>query len=162
MTNDGKGQQGEGMTASGGTTKRHDDGNARHDDGDLRSWDGGVIFAQQGRSSLSIAVTGGGSLARRQRRRWEDLATSTSKGLISLRGWGGYDDDDVDPRGNDDNDTISLAMATATRVVGNEEGDGSKSDDDDTPISLAMATTTRVAGEEESDGGKSDGDDEKG
>ncbi len=76
---------------------------------------------------------------------------------------GSYDDDDVDPRGDDDNDTtISLAMVMATRVVGDEEVDGGKSNDDDTPISLAMAMATRVAGNEESDGGKSDGDDEKG
>ena len=53
-------------------------------------------------------------------------------------------------------------MATATRVAGDEEGDGGKSDDNDTPISLAMAMATRVAGDEESDGGKSVGDDEKG
>jgi hypothetical protein len=58
------------MTATGGTTKRqddgvawHDDGVARHDDGDPRSWDGGAIVARRGRSTLSIAVTGGGSLA---------------------------------------------------------------------------------------------------
>ncbi len=38
-------------------------------------------------------------------------------------------------------------------MAGDEEGDGGKSDDDDTPISLAMATATRVAGDEESDGG---------
>jgi len=62
-TNDGKGQQGDGMTATGGTTKRQDDGVARHDDGDPRSWDGGAIVARRGRSTLSIAVTGGGSLA---------------------------------------------------------------------------------------------------
>ncbi len=58
--------------------------------------------------------------------------------------------------------TISLVMATATRVAGNEEGDGGKSNDDDTSTSLAMATTTRVAGGEECDSGKSDGNDEKG
>ena len=52
-------------------------------------------------------------------------------------------------------------MATATRVAGDKEGDGGKSNNDDTPISLAMATATRVAGNKESDGGKSDGDDEK-
>ena len=65
------------MTATGGTTKRqddgvarhddgvarHDDGVAGHDDGDPRSWDGGAIVARRGRSKLSIAVTGGGSLA---------------------------------------------------------------------------------------------------
>ncbi len=51
------------MTATGGTTKQHDDGDGRHDNGDPRSWDGGAIVARQGRSTLSIAVTGGGSLA---------------------------------------------------------------------------------------------------
>jgi hypothetical protein len=29
------------MMATGGTTKRHDDGDARHDDGNPKSWDGG-------------------------------------------------------------------------------------------------------------------------
>ncbi len=58
--------------------------------------------------------------------------------------------------------TISLAMATATRVAGNKEGDGGKSNDDDTSTSLAMAMATRVAGDEECDSGKSDGNDEKG
>jgi hypothetical protein len=29
------------MTATGGTTKRHDDGDVRHNDGDPRSYDGG-------------------------------------------------------------------------------------------------------------------------
>ena len=43
-------------------------------------------------------------------------------------------------------------MATATRVAGDEEGDGGKSNDDDTPVSLAMATVTRVAGDEEDKG----------
>ncbi len=87
----------------------------------------------------------------------------TSKRSIGSRGRGGYDDDNVDPRGDDVNDTpISLAMATSMRVAGDKEGDGGKSDDDDTPISLAMVTATRVVGGEESDGGKSDGDDEKG
>ncbi len=50
----------------------------------------------------------------------------------------------------------------ATRVAGDKEGDGGKSNDDDTPISLAMATAKRVAGDEESVGRKSDGDDKKG
>ncbi len=109
-----------------------------------------------------IAVTGGGSLARRRRgQRWEDLATSTSKQLIGSRGPGGYDGIDVDPRGDNDNETtISLAMATATRVAGNIEGDGGKSNDDDTSISLAIATATRVAGDNESKSGKSAGNDE--
>ena len=85
------------MTATGGTTKRHDDGDVRHDDGDPRSWDGGVIVARRGRSTHSIAVTGGGSLTRRRRRQWEDLVTSMSKQSIGLQGRGGYDDDDFDP-----------------------------------------------------------------
>ncbi len=136
----------------GGTTKRHDDGDPRHDDGDPRLWDGGAIVARRGQSTLSIAVTEGGSLARRGRRQWEDLATLTSKRSIGLRRRGGYDDDGINPRGGNDNDTtISLVMATATRLAGDEEG-----------ISLAMAMVTKVAGDEESDSGKSNGDDEKG
>ncbi len=63
----GKGQQGDGMMATGGTTKRHDDGDAWHDDGDPRSGDGGAIVARREQSTLSIAVTGGGSLGRQQR-----------------------------------------------------------------------------------------------
>jgi hypothetical protein len=54
-------------------------------------------------------------------------------------------------------------MATATRVAGNEEGDGSKSDGDDKKgggqatvmvmaTKRAMAAATRVAGNEEGDG----------
>ena len=64
VTNDGKGQQGYEMTATGGTTERHDDDDARLDDGDPRSWDGGAIVTRRGLSTLSITVTGGGSLAR--------------------------------------------------------------------------------------------------
>ena len=63
VTNDGKGQQGDGMTATGGKTKRHDDGDVWHDDDDPRLWDGGAIVARRGRSTLSIAVMGGGLLA---------------------------------------------------------------------------------------------------
>ncbi len=48
------------MMASGGTTKRHDDGNAWHDDGDPRLWDEGAIVVRRGRSTLLIGVTGGG------------------------------------------------------------------------------------------------------
>jgi hypothetical protein len=71
-------------------------------------------------------------LARRQRHRWEDLATTTSKRSVGSGGQGGDNDDDVDPRGDDYNDTtISLAMATATRVAGDKECDGGKSDGDD-------------------------------
>jgi hypothetical protein len=51
------------MTATGGTMKRHNDGNAQHDDGNPWLWDGGAIVARQGRSTFSIAVMGGGSLA---------------------------------------------------------------------------------------------------
>ncbi len=41
-------------------------------------------------------------------------------------------DGDVDPRGdNYNNTTISLAMAMATRVEGNKEYNGGKSDGDD-------------------------------
>ena len=54
------------MMATGGTTKRHDDGDARHDNGDPRLWDGGAIIARRGRSMLSIAVMGGGLLAQRR------------------------------------------------------------------------------------------------
>ena len=90
--------------------------------------------------------------------------TTTSKRSVGLRGRGGDDNDDVDPRGNDDDDTIiSLAMTTATRVAGNEEGDGGKSDGNDkkggwraTAMAMAtkraMAAATRVAGDEEGDG----------
>ncbi len=87
-----------------------------------------------------------------------------------MRGREGYVDDDVDLRGDDDNDTtISLATAMATRVTGNKESVGGKSDGDDekgcgqataTATKRAMAAATRVAGDEEGDGkgGKSDGD----
>ena len=96
----------------------------------------------------------------------EDPATMTSKQSVGLLGRGGDDDDVVDPRGDSDNDTtISLAMATATRVEGDEEVDGGKSDDDYTNqpcdgdgnevwratksaiAARAMATMKRVAGE---------------
>jgi hypothetical protein len=89
----------------------------------------GALVTRRGRSTPSIAATGGGLPARRQRRQWEDPATTTSKRSVGSRGRGGNDNDDVDPRGEDDDDTtISLAMATATRVAGDEEGDGGKSD----------------------------------
>jgi hypothetical protein len=82
-----------------------------------RWWDGGTIVARQGRPTLSIAVKGGVTLARRRRRRWEVLATTTSKRSVGSGGQGGDNDDDVDPRGDDYNDTtISLVMATATNV----------------------------------------------
>jgi hypothetical protein len=90
---------------------------------------GGALVAQRGRSTPSIAAMGGGLPARRQRQQWEDPATTTLKRLVGLRGWGGDDNNDVNLRGDDDdNTTISLAMATATRVAGNKEGDGGKSD----------------------------------
>jgi hypothetical protein len=67
-----------------------------------------------------------------QRRRWEDLATTTSKRLLGSGGQGGDNDGDVDPRGDDYNDTtISLAMAMATRVAGDKECNDGKSDGDD-------------------------------
>ena len=94
-----------------------------------RWWDGGTIVARRGRQTLSIAVKGGVSLARRRRRRWEDLAPTTSKRSVGSGGQGGDNDGDVDPRGDDYNDTtISLAMATATRLAGDKECDGGKSD----------------------------------
>ena len=64
-----------------------------------------------------------------------------SKRLVGSRGRGGDDDNGIDPRGNeDDNTTISLAMATATRVAGNKEGDGGKSDGDDEGLTATIAT----------------------
>ncbi len=86
------------------------------------------------------------------------------KRLVGLRGRGGDEDDDVDPRGdNNDDTTISLGMATATKVAGDEEGDGGKSNGDEekgggraTATAMAtkraMAAATRVAGDEEGDG----------
>jgi hypothetical protein len=53
------------------------DGNAASRDAKMVGW--GTIVVRRGRQMLSIAVKGGVSLARRQRRRWEDLATTTSK-----------------------------------------------------------------------------------
>ncbi len=96
-----------------------------------RWWDGGTIVARRGRPTLSIAVKGGVSLARRRRHQWEDLVTTTSKRSVGSGGQGGDNDNDVDLRGNDYNDTtISLAMATVTRVAGDKECDGGKSDGD--------------------------------
>jgi hypothetical protein len=138
-----------------------------------RWWDGGTIVARRGRRTLSIAVKGGVSLARRRRRRWEDLAPTTSKRSVSSGGQGDDNDGDVDPRGDDYNDTtISLAMATATRVAGDKECDGGKSDGDDekgcgrataTAPKRAVAAATRAAGDEEGngEGGESDGDGDK-
>ena len=58
--------------------------------------------------------------------------TTTSKLSVGSGGQGGDNDNDVDLRGNDYNDTtISLAMATATRVAGDKECNGGKSDGDD-------------------------------
>ena len=65
--------------------------------------------------------------------------------------------------------TISLAMATVTRVAGDKECDGGKSDGDDekgcgrataTAPKREVAAATRAAGDEEGDseGGESDGD----
>ncbi len=89
---------------------------------------------------------------------------TTLKRLVGSQGRGGNDDNDIDPRGNnDDNTTISLAMAMATRVVGNKEDDGGKSDGDNkkgggqaTAMAMvmkrAMAAATRVAGNKEGNG----------
>ena len=84
-------------------------------------------------------------------------------------GQGGDNDNDVDPRGGDYNDAISLAMATAMRVAGDKECDGGKSDGDDekgcrrataTAPKRAVAVATRAAGDKEGngEGGESDGD----
>jgi hypothetical protein len=55
-----------------------------------------------------------------------------SKWLVGLQGQGGDDNVGIKPRGDDDDDkTISLAMATAMMVVGDKEGDGGKSNGDD-------------------------------
>ncbi len=60
------------------------------------------------------------------------LATTTSKRLLGSGGQGDDNDGDVDPRGDDYNDTtISLAMAMAARVAGDKECNGGKSDGDD-------------------------------
>jgi hypothetical protein len=135
-----------------------------------RWWDGGTIVARRGRPTLSIAVKGGVSLARRRRCRWEDLTTTTSKRSVGSGGQGGNNDDDIDPRGDDYNDTtISLAMTTATRVAGDKECNGGKSDGDDkkgcgramaTAPKREVAAATRAAGDEEGngEGGESDGD----
>ena len=94
----------------------------------------------------------------------------TSKRSICSQGRGGYDDNDINPRGNDDNDTtISLAMAMATRVAGDKESVGRKSDGDNKKgcgratamaTKRAMAAATSAAGDEEGngEGGESDGD----
>jgi hypothetical protein len=100
-------------------------------------------------------------------------AMTTSKRSVGSGGQGGDNDDNVDPRGDDYKDTtISLAMATATRVAGDKEcdGDGGKSDGGDekgcgratatAPKRAVAAAATRVAGDKEGDGegGESDGD----
>jgi len=136
-----------------------------------RWWDGGPIVARRGRQTLSIAVKGGVSLARRQRRRWEDLATTTSKRSVGSGGQGGDNDNGINLRGDDYSDTtISLAMAMATRVAGDKECDGGKSDGDDKRVAgeramamapkRAVAAAMRAAGEKEGngEGGESDGD----
>jgi len=135
-----------------------------------RWWDGGTIVARRGWQTLSIAVKGGVSLARRRRRQWEDLASTTSKRPVGSGGQGGDNDNDIDLRGDDYNDTtISLAMATATRVAGDKECDGGKSYGDDekgcgqttaTAPKRAVAAAMRAVGDEEGngEGGESDGD----
>ena len=94
---------------------------------------------------------------------------TTSKRSIGSGGQGGDNDGDVDPRGGDYNDTtISLAMAMATRVVGDKECKGGKSDGNDekgcrraTAMApkRAVAAATRAAGDKEGngEGGESDG-----
>jgi hypothetical protein len=62
---------------------------------------------------------GGGSLARRQRRRCEDLATTTSKRSVGSRGRGGDNDNDVDPRGEDDNDTNLMGLCAQNQTCAN-------------------------------------------
>ena len=53
-----------------------------------------------------------------QRRRWEDLATTTSKRSVGSGGQGGDNGNDVDLRGDNYTDiTISLAMATGWRAT---------------------------------------------
>ena len=55
-----------------------------------------------------------------------------SKWLVGLQGQGGDDNVGIKPRGDDDDDkTISLAMATAMMVVGDKEGYGGKSNGND-------------------------------
>ena len=93
---------------------------------------------------------------------------TTSKRSVGSGGQGSDNDDNVDLRGDDYNDTtISLAMATATRVAGDKECDGGKSDGNDekgcgraTAPKREVAAATRAAGDEEGDseGGESDGD----
>jgi len=92
------------------------------------------------------------------------------KWSVGSGGQGGDNDGNVDPRGDDyNNTTISLAMATATRVVGDKECNGSKSNGDDekgcgqamaTAPKRVMAAATSAAGDKEGngEGGKSDGD----
>ena len=83
-----------------------------------------------------------------QRRRWEDLATTASKRLLGSGGQGGDNDGDVDPRGDDYNDTtISLAMAMATRVAGDKECNGGKSDGDDKRVAGKQRQRRRRASE---------------
>ena len=96
--------------------------------------------------------------------------TTTSKRSVGSGGQGGDNDNDVNLRGNDYNDTkISLAMATGTKVAGDTECDGGKSDGDNekgcgrataTASKRELAAATRAAGDEEGDGegGESDGD----
>jgi hypothetical protein len=84
--------------------------------------------------------------------------TTTSKRSVGSGGQGGDNDNNVDPRGDDYNDTtISLAMVMATRVAGDKECDGGKSDGDDkkgcgqamvTAPKRVVAAATRVAGDD--------------
>ena len=71
--------------------------------------------------------------------------TTTSKRLLGSGGQGGDNDGDVDPRGDDYNDTtISLAMAMATRVAGDKECNCGKSDGDNKK-GCGQATATAPA-----------------
>ena len=47
------------MTAAGGTTKRHNDGDARHDDGNPRSWDGDCGDGGGNASAMTTTTMGG-------------------------------------------------------------------------------------------------------
>ncbi len=93
----------------------------------------------------------------------------TTKCPVGSGEQGGNNDNDVDARGDNYNDTtISLAMAMVTRVAGDKECDGGKSDGNDgkgcgrataTAPKRVVAAATRAAGDEEGngEGGESDG-----
>ena len=99
-----------------------------------RWWDGGTIVARRGRQTLSIAVKGGVSLARRRRRRWEDLAPTTSKRSVGSGGQGGDNDREA---------TITTIQQSALRWRQRRGWRATNS----AMAARAMATTKRVAGE---------------